>query len=1636
VFQANRRGWKHLAASLMLLPGLSAVGADMLNLLGTARAEERMSDTYRPYSRPAAESGGKGAPRVTNEDPRMLVKKAREALEGGRVDNALDLARQADSNGRSTEWKLFEDTPEKVLRDVQKALSKRDKVTSDRLTAQARALFEKHSGSPEQRAANLDKARSMCLEAVQLHGQYTTWDFGDRADTLLKEIDRVRSRMGDVPRQPATDVAAKPKPKFDFYTPPSGSGNEYAQGNRPAAKNDQPPVYTPPKNDVANAPRPKNDYYVPPAGWSDEKRPATDIAARPPVQTETGSLLPPVTELTQQNPRRLPPTLRKADNTPYVPPEGWDTANENRPLPKVETPRVEQPARTPFEIVNGRPAMPKVEQPRYPYNPSFPKSTEPVYDPGAQQAGFNPMKGETDPFNSGTVVSKPLSPRAVPEPDQQPPVELPKVNEPAQVLQLPPLDRTPELPLVPPMKSDVVVTDPLKDDMPRLVPPPQMLGKDTIPIITPADMVDPNAKPLPVPPKQIEQIVKMPLVEEMPAPRQVDTTLKPRAIALMQGASALQKGDKLVEARQALAEATALKANFGPDEETPELALQSLNALAHKRVHKMCIEAHMQMIKKTPGEVLASEQNLNDAEVIVKGFGFDAGPLGDHRDVLGTIKRELAKGNVAAVTPPAEPMIVEPKTVPVLPPADVVVKAPQQIIEPMAPAVVVDQGEELIKQARVEMRNNQLDTARKLAAQVMNLPSQYKDQAQALIRTIDAEETSQKQKIALLSYDRGVDALQSKNHEQALRIFELIEPTLLPPSKQRLMNDQMAAARRHIDKANNLTQTAMTNPAPEVVSPEKNGADSLVKQEEAMRELQFQKLRSEGLKLEADATARFGKGETDAAMKELNNFILRVKSANIDPAKIALLVRPVENRMEKLNVLKHQQDFLTKEARDLKNFRSQMSQEALHTAHKKEEVAKLMKEFGKLMDEGKFQEAGMVAMKARQLDPEDPTTGAAMQISRMRYRVEKWEGIKDGKEQWNYETGNDAHTFGPPVSSDNPLKFTKDGFDRMRKRTPGSDGYSSLQPLTPIEKKIESSLSTTMVNLNFNNTPLDDVIKYLQTQTGLNFYLDARALEEARIDPKTLPINTSLNQITLKSALEIILPGVNLKYVVDKEVVRITTPKGARGKLVQRTMPVAELVIPVQNYQPSGVSSLEQALERTQRNGAQLNGPATPFTPSMGLPSGTGTPTGVASMTGTGARPANSGTLVNNQNGGGGSGTRINNATGTIEESLIRLITSSVQPDTWEAMGGAGRIEYYPLGMALVINQTPDVIEQVNQLLEALRRLQDLEVAIEVRMITLAETFYERIGLDFSMNIDTNNGRAAAQLGNSTISNNNLRNVQNVGGKIVGLAVPGVPTPDLNLPISSSSFGMAIPPFGNYPNAPGLDGGLSLGLAFLNDIQVQMFLDVAQGDRRTNVMQAPKLTMFNGQSANIEIQDQQFFLTGVTVTSVNGTLVFTPQNQPFPLGVQMNMQPVVSGDRRFVRLNIQQQMTNLASATVPLFPITTIVTPIFEGGAQGQPVPFTQFIQQPTFSTISVSTTVVVPDGGTVLLGGLKTLSEGRNEFGPPVLSKIPYVSRLFRNVGYGRDAQSLMMMVTPRIIINREEQERQTGVVESGAEQ
>ncbi len=81
----------------------------------------------------------------------------------------------------------------------------------------------------------------------------------------------------------------------------------------------------------------------------------------------------------------------------------------------------------------------------------------------------------------------------------------------------------------------------------------------------------------------------------------------------------------------------------------------------------------------------------------------------------------------------------------------------------------------------------------------------------------------------------------------------------------------------------------------------------------------------------------------------------------------------------------------------------------------------------------------------------------------------------------------------------------------------------------------------------------------------------------------------------------------------------------------------------------------------------------------------------------------------------------------THEDRLIKIITDTIAPSSWSERGGSATIEYFPLGMSLVIYQTPDVQDQIADLLAALRRLQDIEVAVEVKFVDVATDVFQAL---------------------------------------------------------------------------------------------------------------------------------------------------------------------------------------------------------------------------------------------------------------------------------------------------------------------
>jgi type II secretory pathway component GspD/PulD (secretin) len=1104
-------------------------------------------------------------------------------------------------------------------------------------------------------------------------------------------------------------------------------------------------------------------------------------------------------------------------------------------------------------------------------------------------------------------------------------------------------------------------------------------------------------------------------------PGLVGDSIKGHASQLLVEARKLQNEGRLVEARQKALEAQKAGGTFRIDEDSPDRALQQLASLANKRIESLLQEATDLAATGAvdPTRFPRAEEKLNQARQLAVGFSMDTNVV-DAKMVW--FKRTRDQSLVAA-KPGIGPM----------PPVPSVAKGPELPAIPDMPAGPKSSGQEMLEKARLELSRGELETARRLAVEVYGGPYGLQVQADALLHSIDAEEYNQRILTANRSLDAGVNAYYHKDYAQASAILRSIDSGLLSKEKQSRLKELMmvpelqpkAVARPAVVVPVGLTDAgkATASDAPGAVHPT-SPEETFTQQVLAMQEVKFQKLRQEGLEVQRKATEAFRNGETSQALDILQDYLDTLRDAQLEPDRLALLQRPVDSRLQQFKTLKAQQDWEHLQAGQHDTFNRMQAQAAKAEDHKKKQIEDLMKQYHDYFKEGKYKEAEMAAMKAHELDPDDPAPAAAVHVAKMQGRVTDAHNLRDRKEQYALDALNNAEDPGVGVDGKEPLKFDREEWARVadRKALP-KDGYS-FDVKTEKEREIERRLALP-ISLDFKDTPLKQVIDDLRDLTGINIVADMAALEEENISLDR-PVSMHLEGISTKSALNLVLHQAHLIYVIKDEVLQITTEAHARGKLVSRTYQVADLVIPVENAQTPSYSNLEKILD--PQNARSMISGATPINNPNGLRNGT--PVGNASMTS--SPPVGAGSAAN---GGRAPGA-------TIEDLLIKVITSTIKPESWSDMGGPGTIEYFPLGLALVVTQTPDIQEQVAELLQALRRLQDVEIAIEVRFITISEAFFERMGLDFNINILADNTKYEPQIISQQFQpfgfNNDFSPSHFVTGlQPVGNRPPGNYTSDLNIPIRDTSFGPAIPPFGGYPNTPGADGGLSLGLAFLSDIQVFLFMEAAQGDNRSNVMSAPKLTLFNGQTSLINITDLQFFVTNILFVQAGGQVAIIPQNQAIPTGggnnpgggINMTILGLVSADRRFVRLNINQSLTNISPVDTALFPVTTFVTPVFDNGAQGQPIPFTQFIQQPKINTITVNTTVTVPDGGTVLLGGLKTLREGRTEYGPPILSKIPYINRLFKNVGYGREAESFMMMVTPRIIINEEEETRQTGV-------
>jgi hypothetical protein len=265
-----------------------------------------------------------------------------------------------------------------------------------------------------------------------------------------------------------------------------------------------------------------------------------------------------------------------------------------------------------------------------------------------------------------------------------------------------------------------------------------------------------------------------------------------------------------------------------------------------------------------------------------------------------------------------------------------------------------------------------------------------------------------------------------------------------------------------------------------------------------------------------------------------------------------------------------------------------LNQELLRKQAKLEQV---MDRFRALMDERKYQDSQQIAIEGQKIDPNPIAPLSATVDSRtegylsdeLALRITKQRAVVDTL--WQVEKSQVPFPDDPPIVYPDAEVWRR--LSELRK-----DRYSSMDLASqkPSEKKIIEALKSP-TQFEFDDTPLDDVVKYLKDYHNIEIQLDMKALSDLGIEPTT-PIKRDVKGISLRSAMKILLGQLGLTAVVHNEVLYITSEDTAKSPefMTTKVYPVADLVLPIRTP-PSSMGGMGGGMSGSSGSGSGgLNG--------------------------------------------------------------------------------------------------------------------------------------------------------------------------------------------------------------------------------------------------------------------------------------------------------------------------------------------------------------------------------------------------------------------------------------------------------------
>ncbi|MGE5612021.1 MAG: hypothetical protein ACM359_22430 [Bacillota bacterium] len=543
--------------------------------------------------------------------------------------------------------------------------------------------------------------------------------------------------------------------------------------------------------------------------------------------------------------------------------------------------------------------------------------------------------------------------------------------------------------------------------------------------------------------------------------------------------------------------------------------------------------------------------------------------------------------------------------------------------------------------------------------------------------------------------------------------------------------------------------------------------------------------------------------------------------------------------------------------------------------------------------------------------------------------------------------------------------------------------------------QVQAALDKNLPGIKFEQAPLAAVVDFMQDVSGSNIYVAWPVLKAAGVDRDT-KVSVTLHNVKFSKALQTVLAdasaGAPLGYTIDQGVIWISTSEELNKNTTVQVYDIRDLLVTA----PDFVEPPDFAPARSRENADRSN--------RSGVYNGSGTRSG-----GGGGRYSNWGNGANGNNGSTASssdtvqsGSYATNEQRTQERvnEIMTLIRETIDRESWIDNGGKfGSLKY--LTGQLIVNQTPENQRKMASLLDKLRETRAIQVSIETRFLTVARNFMEDIGVDidffFNINDPTHFSPISVSQGSSKFTEN------------PATLVPG----SLGASTTQSQPAMTI------------QG------SFLDDFQANFLIRATQAAKHSSTVNAPRVTVFNGQPAFVIVAQEQSYVSDLEAVTGEGVGLFNPIIDVTASGVRLIVQPTVSADRKYVTLALQPtvtQLVNLASYPVFGFANENGNNNGNNGGnnTPGQPDVMQANVQLPIINVTAVNTIVSVPDGGTLLLGGQTIAGEVELEEGVPILSKIPFIKRLFTNKSTAKDEQILLILCKPTIIIHREIEQQQ----------